>query len=234
MIFSTLNKKMQQVSKLLSLERGREAYAGFRPSLKNNSLRFNLYTAIIVLTFLASIFQLRFLESGIISRFSNLIQTNAATIPVKEKLAAAFSTQSTQSVSFTPERIVIEKVSIDLPVESVPLKNGTWEVNPHVANFAEGTSVVNSINGNVGIYAHDTIDAFSKIKQVLTGYDILVFGKTYRATYKVDSATVIAPAAIDVFFPTKEPTLTLITCEGVFSDKRYMVKATLVKIEKIK
>jgi sortase A len=181
----------------------------------------------------ASLLQLNALGAGIIGKIftpqesaGNVVVPTQRPTPVK-----------TDKPIFTPERIIIKKVNIDLPVVSVPLKNGTWYVNPKVANFAEETSLVNPDKGNVGIFAHDRIDGFSKIKEVLTGsdaYDIILIGNNYRAIYKPQSASVIAPTAIDVFYPTEEPILTLITCDGLFSEKRYMVRAKLVKIEKIK
>jgi LPXTG-site transpeptidase (sortase) family protein len=190
----------------------------------------NLYLVIIIMTLLASLMQLNLLGTGILSRFTDAQEGHSAA-SVKPSVAP---TSEAEAKGFTPQRIVIDKVHIDLPIVSVPLVNGTWAVQPHVANFAEGTSLVNQKTGNVGVFAHDRTDAFHNIKQVLTGYDIIVYGNNYRGFYKVQSATIVTPTAIDVFYPTKEPTLTLITCDGTFSDKRYMVKAKLVKIEKIK
>jgi len=172
--------------------------------------------------------QLNLLEKGIQTVITRNTPTSS---PIPQVQASAVHIENNE---FKPNRIIIEKVGIDLPVVSVPLVNGTWVVNPQVANYAEGTSLVNSSHGNVGIFAHDRLDGFNKIKQLLTGHDIMIFGNNSRAIYQVTSASVIAPTAVDVFYPTKEPTLTLITCDGILSEKRYMIKAKLIKIEKIK
>lgn len=198
--------------------------------MKILGLNKNIYTVIIILTVLASLLQLNLLGIGISSRFTGR-DSMKIPLPAKQNAVAVVNPETEE---FTPEKIVIKDAGISLPVVSVPLENGTWQVYPQVANFAEGTSLVNSKNGNVGIFGHDREDSFHNIKKVLTGYDILVFGKNSRAIYKVQSASVIAPTAIDVFYPTKESSLTLITCDGVFSEKRFMVRAKLVKIEKIK
>jgi LPXTG-site transpeptidase (sortase) family protein len=197
--------------------------------MKLLGLNKNIYTVIIIFTILASLIQLNFLGSGILSRFYAAEQN--AKIPVQQ-VAGVAAQQKTEE--FTPLKIEIAKVGISLPVVSVPLENGTWQVYPHVANFAQSTSLVNKKSGNVGIYGHDREDAFHKIKDLLTGDDIIVIGKNSRAIYKVQSASIIVPTAVDVFNPTKEPVLTLITCNGIFSDKRYMVRAKLIKIENIK
>lgn len=189
----------------------------------------NIYTVILLATLCASIWQMSLLGKGLAADI-NLQAPVADTAPVAKTAPVATVNNTT---GFKPERIVIDKVGIDLPVVSVPLKNGTWAVNPHVANYAEGTDLINDKSGNVGIYGHARADAFVKIRQMLTGYDIMLISNSYRAIYRVQRTSVIAPTAVDVFSTTKEPVLTLITCEGTLSEKRYMVRAKLIKIEKI-
>jgi LPXTG-site transpeptidase (sortase) family protein len=189
------------------------------------SLPFTRYTVLLIAVLVGSVMQL----NGLVGA----LQGEPKDKGVKAIETTVTPTHQAPNVNepFVPERIIIEKAEIDLPIVSVPLENGTWQVNAGVANYAEGTSLVSSNDGNVGIFAHDRKDAFSNIKTLLTGSDIIVVGKNKRAKYKVHSASVIAPTAVNVFFPTEEPTLTLITCDGVFSEKRYMVKAKLVEIE---
>lgn len=138
-----------------------------------------------------------------------------------------------QEIAFVPERIVMEAANIDLPVVSQPLKNGTWDVTPKVANFAEGTSLVNEKEGNVGIFGHARPDAFLRIKQLEEGDIIIVYGKTYRGIYSVSSIGKVEPNAVEVFYPETEPTLTLTTCDGRWDEQRYVVKAKLIKMDKI-
>jgi LPXTG-site transpeptidase (sortase) family protein len=183
---------------------------------------FNRYVLIMGIIFVLSLLQLNLLGRGIFSTFNE--DTQAPAVVTEEK-----------AKEFVPTRIQIEKANIDLPVVSVPLKNGTWEVYPKTANFAQGTSIVSEKGGNVGIFGHDRADAFANIKQLQSkdSYVIILSSKSYRAIYEVDKTSIVEPTAVNVFDQTKEPTLTLITCEGVFSEKRFMVKAKLIKIEEI-
>lgn len=142
------------------------------------------------------------------------------------------SAKTDTSASFVPEHIVIDKVTMALPIVSVPLQNGTWAVHPHVANYAEGTSLVNAKSGNVGLYGHERVDAFLNIYKLEKGDAIVLLGSGEKATYKVTSSAVVDPTDVNVFYPTSTPQLTLITCSGVFYDKRYMVRASLVNITK--
>lgn len=198
--------------------------------------KFNLFAAILVATVFASVMQLNLLGQGIYAQLNQPEEMHSS-VPLQQFPTTPTVTPHEDIKAFKPERIVIPSINMDLDIVSVPLKNGTWAVNDGVANYAEGTSLINDKDGNVGIYGHDKVNAFRDIKKLLTGsndYDIVLYGNNYRATYKITSASVIAPTAINVFYPSKEPTITLITCEGLFSDKRFMVKAKLVKIEKLK
>lgn len=131
-----------------------------------------------------------------------------------------------------PDRIVMKTVGIDLPVVSVPFENGTWKVNPGVANFAEGTSFISKNDGNVGIFAHNLENGFANIKNLENGDEITVVAGGYTASYKVVSGHKTHPSDVQVFFPTKKPTLTLITCEGFISEKRYVIKAELISVSR--
>ena len=191
------------------------------------NLRINsTYTAIFIIAAAASLLQLGLLGKGLEARVEHSAPVAAivsSVTPTKTPVANA---------PFVPTRIVMGKVGINLAVVSVPLKNGTWEVYDKVANFAQGTSLVNAKTGNVGIYGHDRVTAFTKIKQLVKGDTIIVYGDGQKATYSVVSYQQIEPTDVAVFNPTKDPMLTLTTCDGVFSQKRYEVRAKLVKIEK--
>jgi len=142
-----------------------------------------------------------------------------------------YCSEEKESIDFIPERITIANAQIDLPIVSVPLQNGTWAVHTGVANYAEGTSTVNINSGNVGIFAHNRKNGFLGIQKVVEGSSIEVYGKGYVATYRVEKTNVTPPTAVDVFYPTDEPTLTLVTCEGTFSQQRYILQAKLVSIK---
>lgn len=131
---------------------------------------------------------------------------------------------------FAPKHIAASAIDLDLPIISSPLVNGTWEVFDGVANYAEGTSPVSSAGGNVGLFAHDRANGFHQIKELNVGDKIEISGDGQTARYVVFEKTVISPSDVAVFNPTESSMLTLITCEGIFSEKRYMVRAELEEI----
>lgn len=137
------------------------------------------------------------------------------------------------SGEFVPQHITIQRADIDLPIVSVPLENGTWKVNDKVANFAQGTSSVSSTKGNVGIFAHDRMPGFAAIKDLIPGDIIEVYGDRFVAVYKVEQGNVTDPDSVDVFYPTEDPQITLVTCQGNFSEKRYVIRAKLNFIKEL-
>ncbi len=187
----------------------------------------SVYTTIFVLAAFASIAQLGALGTGVSSTVANSQELTATPFASKTPTVTPVKTLS----AFTPERIVISSVEIDLPVFSVPLRDGTWELLPHVANFAEGTSLVNDKEGNVGLFANDRLDGFTRIQQLNNNTEIVVYGNGQKATYKVTSSRLAKTTDTNVFAPTKTPILTLVTSDETFSNKQYIVKAALVKIE---
>jgi LPXTG-site transpeptidase (sortase) family protein len=199
--------------------------------------RINIFTVIIIMAVVTSLFQLDYLRKGFFSKVLDYSWVQGSLWPNHTAVCTHCGTETTvpesRVVTFTPERIIIDSTKIDLPVVSVPLKNGTWEVTPHVANYAEGTSLVNKKEGNVGIFAHARLDAFGNLKKVKPGDSIVVYGKSYRAEYTVETITKVAPNAVDVFYPVKEPVITLTTCDGFFDEKRLMVRAKLVNIQRV-
>lgn len=148
----------------------------------------------------------------------------------KTPVVASTPVRSDKSV---PTAITISKVGIALPVVSVPLENGTWKVNEGVANYAEGTSFVSDKEGNVGIYAHDKANGFTRIKELQVGDTIEIrTSDNYIALYTIRSKYDTIPSNVEEFNVTDEPTLTLVTCTGTLSEKRHIVKAKLVSLKK--
>jgi LPXTG-site transpeptidase (sortase) family protein len=200
----------------------------------------NHFTIALSAFVLAATIQLGSLTSELISE-ANLInwvqdlswpkQTTACTTNCGTEVAVPNQTVE-ENTEFKPERIVVESIKLEEQVISVPLTNGTWMVNNGVANYAEGTSLVNSKTGNVGLFGHAQANAFLPIKDIALGATITLYGEGYKATYVVTKTDTITPSDVEVFYPTEKPSVTLITCDGPQDIHRYMVRGELVKIEK--
>ncbi len=150
--------------------------------------------------------------------------------PQPAAVSYAKLTTCTNKDDYIPRQILIKKAGINLPVTTVTLQNGTWKVNEGVANYAKETNTVSRIKGNVGIFAHDKENGFTNIKKLSAGEEIVVKTAGHTAVYKVTSVGVSDPANVEAFYPTEKPTLTLITCDGDFSEQRFVVKAKLISM----
>jgi sortase A len=133
-------------------------------------------------------------------------------------------------------RIVIPAIDVDRPVEVIPVSNGTWDMEPithQVAHF-QGTASPGD-NNNMVLGGHFTLPdgspgPFVELGNLEIGDQILVYrgdGTVY--VYTVDSMKVVEVIAVQVAFPTLDPTLTLITChnwdpdEGLYQDRLVVV-----------
>lgn len=184
--------------------------------------------------FLLAFFPLFFLVKGVSSnvRFEEESLVSVTPMPTSQyEVSYCSETTDHSQIEFVPEHIAIPNAEIDLGVVSVPLENGTWKVNTGVANYAEGTSMVTTLGGNVGIFAHNRKNGFLGIQDIAEGSSIEVYGGNYQATYRVEKTAIANPDQVDVFYPSEDSTLTLVTCDGTFSEKRYILSAKLVSIK---
>lgn len=195
-----------------------------------------------------SIWQLSSLASGFTVAKASEVSSESELFSDLPYKTCSGETRPAKGKMAVPSRIIIDAVSINLPVEPVPLENGTWSVSESVANFAEGTSLINAEAGNVGIFAHDRLKGFKDIKGLKEGDTIVVYGNlqsvqgsgdnkffptSIKSTYSVEYASITEPTNVEVFYETPDPTLTLVTCSGVFSERRYVVRAKLISMEEL-
>ncbi len=199
-------------------------------------IKLNTFTIIVMMTVLASLIQLGSLKNDFfngsnISEWVQSLSWNNTSDACTADCGTEITEDEIKNKGFKPDRIVVKSITLDKKVVSVPLKNGTWAVNDAVGNYAEGTSLVNQQDGNVGIFGHAQANAFLPIKDIKKGATIVLYGKNYKATYKVTQLSTVKPTQVDVFYPTKKPSVTLITCDGPNDIYRHMVRAELVSIE---
>src|SRR4051812_22914915 len=105
--------------------------------------RVNTFTIFFILILLASIIQVTSLKDNVLSKVVDEVWVQTSLLmKLGNGCTGNCGTETTASniasVSFKPERVVMASIHKDLPVVSVPLKSGTWEVYPSVANYAEG------------------------------------------------------------------------------------------------
>ena len=133
-------------------------------------------------------------------------------------------------------RIVIPAIDVDRPVEVIPVRNGTWDmeqITDQVAHL-QGTANPGDSN-NVVLGGHFTLPdgspgPFVELGNLKLGDEVLVYGEDgTEYVYTVDLMKVVEVTSVGVAAPTSDPTLTLITChnwdpdEGLYQDRLVVV-----------
>ncbi|OGI37252.1 MAG: hypothetical protein A2612_03680 [Candidatus Moranbacteria bacterium RIFOXYD1_FULL_44_12] len=135
--------------------------------------------------------------------------------------------QSQITVGIDIERIAISKVGLDLPVQTVAIKNGVWEVPQFAVGHLNQSAKING--GNIVLYAHNTKHLFGPIRWLVVGDEIILTGIDGRGyKYQVSEMITVKPNVVDYVLPTDSERLTLFTCTGIFDSQRFIVVATPV------
>jgi LPXTG-site transpeptidase (sortase) family protein len=153
-------------------------------------------------------------------------------------LPAGWENAARESAAIT--RLVIPSIDLDtsvVPATLVDRDGGrTWEVPRFVAGHAEGSAGAGEA-GNAVLIGHVTSltlgHVFDSLDKVSTGDTVTVYSATSQFTYRVTSATNVPRTDVAPLEPTTSPTLTLITCTGLWLPtvhdyaERVVIQATL-------
>jgi len=120
-------------------------------------------------------------------------------------------------------RVVLASIGLDTEVEDaalVPVDGGyTWQVPAFKAGHAQATAGAGQ-NGNAVLLGHVTSlhsgNVFADLDRVQVGDTVLVFSDDEQFIYTVDSTRAVPRTDSTVLDPTPTPTVSLITCTGLW------------------
>lgn len=147
---------------------------------------------------------------------------------------------SSDTVAGSPQRIIISRASIDLPIQegTYDSKTAEWTISDSSANYATNTFRPNTERGTTLLYGHDLPHIFSNIRQLKKGDEVSIhtdnnYAFIYR--YKPEATRTIQPDNTSLFsdLNTEKPRLILLTCEGVWSQTRLLMEFELMKATKL-
>jgi LPXTG-site transpeptidase (sortase) family protein len=148
----------------------------------------------------------------------------AIQVPEVEKMVKPVLSKS---VSGYPMRISIERLGINLPVVDgeYDAKKDTWTLRDNKVQYATMTDLPNDVQGNTVFYGHNTMQVLEPVKDIVPG-DVLKVktknGHVFSYTYVKDS--LVTPNKTNILTkPSSKPQLTLMTCEGFFSESRRLL-----------
>jgi LPXTG-site transpeptidase (sortase) family protein len=129
-------------------------------------------------------------------------------------------------------RMAIPAIHLTAPVIQTPPQNGVWPV----PDWAVGhlTSTPNpGARGNAAYSAHDDIkgEVFKRLGELKPGDLISLYTQHAKYTYTVTTQQVVDPSDVSVLAPTRNSTLTLISCTPYWVDtQRLIVHAALKSV----
>jgi sortase A len=134
-------------------------------------------------------------------------------------------TLSASSSAFShPVRIIIPRLTIDLPVVQAPLVNGHWALSETSASHGIGSASPGEA-GNIVIFAHARPSLFYSLKIIRPQDTVYLHTSSRWFAYRVATISEVFPDQIEVISPTTTETLTLFTCSGFADSKRLIVTA---------
>lgn len=117
-----------------------------------------------------------------------------------------------------PLRITMPTIDVDSKVVPAEVKDGTWEVQKFVVGHLDGTGRPTEQSGNVVLSGHleslTSGNVFARLNELALGESIVLYTADGKYNYKVSKSWLVKPEDIEVTFPTIDPVVTLITCEG--------------------
>jgi len=122
-------------------------------------------------------------------------------------------------------RLQVPALNVDAPV----VQGDGWEqlkkgVGQHIPSTDPGKA------GNMVLSAHNDVfgEIFRDLDKLKPGDEVIVFTNQRSYTYTVVQSQVVEPTQVEVMAPTKEPTITLISCYPyLVDDQRIVVTARL-------
>jgi sortase A len=135
----------------------------------------------------------------------------------------------------TPAPQHTNKISISaIDVYATVVQGDGWEqlkkgVGQHIGTANPGD------NGNVVLTAHNDIfgEIFRYLDRLKPGDEVVLYSSQRSYTYIVTGTKVVEPTQVEVMGPTKDPTVTLISCYPYLIDnKRIVVTGKLLGVNK--
>ncbi len=157
--------------------------------------------------------------------------------PEVSKIASETNATSVQMLLLAGDlepgnRLVISKIGVDIPI--VDSQNSAWALNRGAWRLPETSTP--PAGGNTAIAGHrfkylpPNNLTFYLLDKLVIGDGLAIVWEGKKYVYRVTGSKIVLPTEVSVLAPTEKPTLTLITCDPIFSQKnRLIVTAELIE-----
>lgn len=132
-----------------------------------------------------------------------------------------------------PEYFAVERLGVNLPVKIGTYDQSTdsWTLSDDAVYFAAVSKLPNNQSGNTFIYGHNRDQVIAKLSDLVAG-DVAVVktlnGHSFAYIYVGDDV-VSANTTSVLFEETEKPRLTVMTCDGAWSQDRRLMYFDLLE-----
>lgn len=144
---------------------------------------------------------------------------------VKQEARQIFNSFPESEYAVSPNRLIIKKIGVNAPIvesknEQYGLSLGAWHL-PESSTPAKGGNTV--ITGHRFKYLPPNNVTFYLFHKLEPGDIVTVIWGKEDYVYKIRETKVVPATEVSVVAPTKEPILTMFTCDPIYSTKNRLV-----------
>lgn len=144
---------------------------------------------------------------------------------VKEKTEQIANHLPTAEFAVSPNRVIISKIGVNAPIvestsEQYGLSKGAWRM-PQSSTPDKGGNTV--ITGHRFKYLPPNNLTFYLFHKLVKGDVISVVWQKKNYYYKIKEIKIVKPTDLSILAPTNTPTLTLFTCDPIYSTENRLV-----------
>lgn len=138
--------------------------------------------------------------------------------------SAPISSRKSNS-SLTPVSLRIKSLSVNLPILSSKIVNGSWETTKTGVSYLSLSPIPGS-HGNSILYGHNYPNLLGNLTHIKNGDEIeIVFSDQSVKRFKVAYFQTVTPDETHVLSSSGDARLTIYTCTGFLDLKRFVVIA---------
>lgn len=165
-----------------------------------------------------------FILAGILVGFEPIFHyTQQLTAHASSTSTSDYKVSESPRIEGEPVRIVVPSAGIDLQVERgyYNANQLTWTLSNTKASYAVMTPQSNNKGGNTFIYGHNTAEVFSKLTDMPSDAEAIVYTTNgHQFTYRLARTDVVKPHMTGFLQYEGPPILTLQTCSGTWYENR--------------
>lgn len=162
------------------------------------------------------------------------VLTSLVREPIVSAIEQGAGSERVDVISGQPVRIEIERAGINLPIQPGVYDAAThdWTLSDDKVQFATITASPNNIGGNTFLYGHNTWSVLRRTSALQIG-DLarVTTDNGHVFTYRFTGDDSVTPTSTDALrIASDAPRMTLMTCQGVWSESRRLMYFDLVGV----